>query len=216
MPVAASVSSLERDLRTIFAERLQSIVAYAVREPPADGLVRTLVVTTTLTPADLTACGAKAASWHRAGIGAPLLLAAGEFEASLDAFPLEFGAILADHALVAGTNPYGSVEVKPSDLRRACEIQARSHLLHLRGGVIDAEGRNEALLTLILNSAPALKGLLAHIERLGLPPAGETLARIARLNTQAHFTAADAAQVLPGYLEAMTQLANTIDRWGNV
>ena len=64
----------------------------------------------------------------------PLLLAANELERSLDAFPREFGAILADHLVVAGSNPFDGLRVDPADVRRACEVQTRSHLLHLREG----------------------------------------------------------------------------------
>ena len=56
---------------------------------------------------------------------------------SLDAFPLEFGAILADHAVVSGASPFDGLTVDAADLRRACEVQARSHLLHLREGYIE-------------------------------------------------------------------------------
>jgi hypothetical protein len=213
MSVPAAVAGLEHDLRAIFEARLRSIVAYAVAEPPPDGLTPTLVVVDTVRPADLTACAARVTAWQKAGFGTPLLLASGEFEASLDAFPLEFGAILADHVLLAGTDPFGTLQVKLPDLRRACEVQARSHLLHLREGVVEAAGSSEALLALVLRSAPALKALLAHIERLRLPAADATLSAIARLSTQAHFTADDAVQVVPAYLDAMTRLTNTIDRW---
>jgi hypothetical protein len=213
MSVPAAVAALEHDLRAIFDARLRSIVAYAVAEPPPDGLTPTLVVVDTVRPADLTACAARVTAWQKAGFGTPLVLASGEFEASLDAFPLEFGAILADHVVLAGADPFGVLQVKLPDLRRACEIQARSHLLHLREGIIEAAGSSEALLALVLRSAPALKALLAHIERLQLPAADATLSAIARLSTQAHFTADDAVQVMPGYLDAMTRLTNTIDRW---
>ena len=64
----------------------------------------------------------------------PLLLAAHEFGRSLDAFPFEFGAILADHVVVSGSDPFDGPPRRPADLRRACEVQARSHLLHLREG----------------------------------------------------------------------------------
>lgn len=213
MPVPDSIAALERDLRAIFKERLRSLVAYAVAEPPLDGLTPTLVVVDAVQASDLQACAARIGAWQLAGLGTPLVLASGEFEASLDAFPLEFGAILADHVVVSGVNPFDALAVKLPDLRRACEVQARSHLLHLREGIIEAEGRADALQALVLRSAPALKALLAHITRLRLPAPDETLASVARLTTQAHFTAEDAVQLVPGYLTAMTRLTESIDRW---
>ena len=46
--------------------------------------------------------------------------------------------------------------VDPADLRRACEVQARSHLLHLREGYLETRGRADALADLIVQSAPAV------------------------------------------------------------
>ena len=63
--------------------------------------------------------GYKLGAWHDAGLATPLLIAADEFARSLDAFPFEFGAILWDHVVVAGSNPFDGLSVKPADLRRA-------------------------------------------------------------------------------------------------
>ena len=103
------------------------------------------------------ACAGTVASWHDAGLATPLLLAAHEFERSLEAFPFEFGAILADHVVVSGDNPFDGLHVDPADLRRACEVQARSHLLHLREGYLETRGRGDALAVLIARSARALR-----------------------------------------------------------
>ena len=93
---ADAVSALERDLRTIFGSRLQSLVAYGV-ESSADGPVTTLAIVEQLAAADLQACAHRVASWRVRGLGTPLVLEAREFGRSLDAFPFEFGNILADH-----------------------------------------------------------------------------------------------------------------------
>ena len=97
----------------------------------------TLAVVDSMTSDDLRACAVRVGAWHEAGLATPLLIADHEFEQSLDAFPLEFGAILSDHSVVAGANPFESLTVDPADLRRACEVQARSHLLHLREGYLE-------------------------------------------------------------------------------
>src|SRR6185436_1380319 len=103
---------LERGLREIFGGRLQSLVAYGLqaaapsRAPGDHGAhagqlpVQTLAIVETLTGGDLAACAAGVQRWHDAGLATPLLLAANEFGRSLDAFPLEFGAILVDHLVV--------------------------------------------------------------------------------------------------------------------
>src|SRR5438132_12561832 len=132
------VSLLERELREIFGNRLQSFVAYGVRASAAAHdhahgahgsapIARTMAIVDGLTPMDLKACADRAAGWHDAGLATPLLLAADEFGRSLDVFPLEFGAILADHVIVAGKSPFDGLTVDPADVRRATEVQARSH-----------------------------------------------------------------------------------------
>src|SRR3989441_9911998 len=170
------VPMLERELRGIFANRLHSLVVYGAHaaaahddhgshphQHPAAALVQSLAIVESLTESDLKACADIVSKWHDAGLATPLLLAAGEFEQSLDAFPLEFGAILADHAVVAGPNPFASLAVDSADMRRACEVQARSHLLHLREGFLETRGRGDALSVLILQSAPAFAALVTSL-----------------------------------------------------
>ena len=125
MHISDAVRALDRDLHEVFGGRLRSVVAYAAAHDAARPLAPTL------------------AGWHDAGLATPLLLAAHEFGRSLDAFPFEFGAILANHAVVSGANPFEGLRIDPVDLRHAAEVQARSHLIHLREGYIETAGRGD-------------------------------------------------------------------------
>ena len=89
--------------------------------------VHTMAIVETLTAAICGACAARVGAWHDAGLATPLVLAADEFGRSLDAFPLEFGAIIADHASSSGAIRSTDCSVDAADIRRACEVQARSH-----------------------------------------------------------------------------------------
>ena len=168
--------------------------------------------------------------WHDMGLATPLLIAADEFGRSLDAFPLEFGAILADHVIVAGRNPFEGLSVDPSDVRRACEIQARSHLLHLREGFLETGGRGDALAVLVVRSAAPfaallrslarLQGLIArdagaagrHAEReLKLPPG--VLTEVVALAHVTEISSADAIRMFPAYLDAVEKLVKYVDGW---
>src|SRR6185436_9820711 len=106
------------------------------------------------------------AGWQDAGLNTPLLVAEEEFGRSLDAFPFEFGGILADHVLVSGVDPFQGLRVDPADLRRACEVQARSHLLHLREGYLETQGRSDAIAELLSRSAAPLAALVKSVARL--------------------------------------------------
>jgi len=172
-----------------------------------------LAVVESITRDDLRAAATRIDAWHDAGLATPLLLAAREFAQSLDAFPLEFGAIIADHTVVSGTSPFAGLAVDPADLRRAVEVQARGHLLHLRQGLVETRGRSDALAVLIVDSAPALAGLLASVARLdgGAAPKGGVLAEVAALAGVREIANADADRLFRPYLDAVEQLVGRID-----
>lgn len=242
MAISDAVQTLERELRGVFGSRLQSLVVYGqhahtgLGDHDAHGhavpATRTLAVVESMTPEDLRACAGCVAAWHDAGLATPLLFAAHEFGRSLDAFPLEFGAILADHAVVAGANPFGSLAVDPADVRRACEVQARSHLLHLREGFLETRGRGDALAVLIVQSAAALAGLVTSIARLegratdDVAAAVRHVERVLGLSDSAigevtrcagvdDIPSADAERLFVPYLEAVERLVAYVDGWGN-
>jgi hypothetical protein len=247
MAIPDSVAMLERDLREIFGARLQSFVAYGLRghaAPHADNhthgehhverpLTHTLAIAATLTAEDLRACAGRVKKWDAGGLATPLLLAAHEFERSLDAFPLEFGAIVADHVLVSGKNPFEGVRVDRADVRRACEVQARSHLLHLREGYLEARENHDALAVLIVQSAAPFAALLAaiarlqsasgaaagdaaasgrHIERL-LDLPGGVVTDVVRLAGVTEISSAEATRIFPAYLDAVERLVAFVDGW---
>jgi len=240
------VSLVERELRSIFGDRLQSLVVYgrrgAATADPHDGAhgapgasaaarTSTLAIVATLRESDLRACADRVAAWHAAGLATPLLLAAGEFERSLDAFPLEFGAIIADYVLAAGADPFQGLTIDTADIRRACEVQVRSHLLHLREGVVETQGNGNALALLIVRSAAPFAALLTSVARLqGLetndqaaagrhaerqlqvPPGSVT--DVVKLAHVTEISAAEATRILPAYLDAVERLAQYVDGWG--
>lgn len=214
MSSADALSALDRDLRAIFGDRLRSLVAYGTGRATAEPLT-TLALVDGLTPADLGTCARRVRFWRSAGLATPLLLAADEFARSLDAFPFEFGAILADHAIVSGPDPFDGLRVESMDLRRACEVQARSHLLHLREDYMETEGRGDGVAELVVRSAPALAGLLRNVALLSnAPPApAPVLARVAELAPSGTISSGEAERIFPDYLQAMEQMVNGLDRW---
>ena len=222
-PLAATL----HDLQQIFGDRLQAFVAYGQADAvsaPSVALVRTL------TADDLTACAARASAWHRAGSATPLLLTNDEFVGSLDAFPIEYGEIIDTHRMLFGVDPFAGLSIRPEDLRRACEVQVKSHLLHLRENFVECGGRRSAVSTLVTDSAPAFALLLRRVAqldghavttgadlgafaalRLELDPrvVGDVLA----LASGASASGVDPARLFPGYLAAVEQLSHYIDTW---
>jgi hypothetical protein len=243
MHIPGAVSGLERDLRDIFGSRLRSLVVYGLRGQPAHGdnhgshaagqagraVTHALAVVDTLSMDDLRACTNRVDAWHDGGLATPLVLAAHEFGRSLDAFPFEFGAILADHVVVSGSNPFDNLKVETADLRRACEVQARGHWLHLREGYIETRGRGDALAVLLVDSAPAFAALLTSVAHLdGVTGADRTAAarhierRLSLTSTASEIVAltgvseipsADAERLFAPYLDTVERLVKYIDNW---
>jgi hypothetical protein len=156
------------DLRIVFRDRLRSLCVYG---PHADGEGATgpiscLAIVSSLTSLDLEACGRAVHSWHRQNIATPLILPEHEFARSLDAFPLEYSEMQRAHAAVYGTDPFVTIAIAPEDLRRACETQVKSLLLHLREEYMEAAGRPAAVAELVQVSAPGFAALLRNVARL--------------------------------------------------
>jgi len=228
--MAASLDTFVADLRAIFALRLHAVVLYgphAVGPAPPGSAAHTLVTVTELGLPDLEACAAAVRRWRSEGLAVPLLMALGELERSLDAFPAEFSAIQSGYRVLHGPDPFEGLSVDAADLRRACEVDARGHLLHLREGLIESAGDPAAISRLVEASAPALRALLVNLARLdgmaGTAPAayatdrlkaphGRTLAAVLAL-VETPMGVTDAAREFGAYLAAAEALASYVDRW---
>jgi hypothetical protein len=214
MSDSGAVDALVRDLAEIFPQRLRAVVTYGRRTSAQ--AITSLAIVDQLSAADLRACATRVPRWQRAGLATPLLLAEREFGRSLDAFPFEFGAILDDYTVVHGPDPFEGLSVDAADLRHACEVQARSHLLHLREAFLETEGRGSEVAKLIRRSAAPLAALLRNIRRLdGGAPVDGVLARVAG-DGDATLSADAALQLFPEYLEALEELTRAIDRWERI
>lgn len=237
------MQTLERDLREVFGGRLQSLVRYGHHARPAAAhgnahsghghhepvIEHTLVIVDTLTPDDLRGCAARITSWHEDGLATPLVLSAGEFSRSLDVFPFEFSSILADHYVVYGRNPFDGLRIEPADLRWACEVQARGHLLHLRQGFVEARGRSDALAVLLVRSAPAWASLLQNLARLDGVTSSDVTAAVRHAERTLNLTSGledivslvgvkeitseHAVKLFPAYLETVERLTKHVDGW---
>jgi hypothetical protein len=161
------------DLRRVFGDRFVALVAGHAGSAAA--------FTREIRTDDLEAMGALAGTWHHEGLATPLLMTPDEFERSLDTFPGEYQALIDQHIVIDGTSPLEHARIPMDDLRRACEAQARGHLIHLRQGWIDESGHEHGLAHLIERSAAPLRQVLANLARLsGETPDGDaTLAAFA-------------------------------------
>jgi hypothetical protein len=226
------VDRLLADLRVVFGPRLISLVVYG-RHAVDEGAphpVHTLALVDGLGMHDLEASAHLARGWQAAGLSVPLMVSRHEFARSLDAFPFEFGAIIDAHRVVFGDDPFDGLRVRDEDLRRACEIDVKGHLLHLREAYIESCGDPEAIAALVGASAAALRtlatnvarldgrpttptsSLAAHLSAILGPSHGRTLAGVLGIG-EGPAGATDAARLFPDYLAAAEALAAYVDSW---
>lgn len=235
-----AVDALARDLDQVFGARLQSLVVYTGHQ--GDGSVHSMALVDNLAFRDLVSCLPFTESWHHRGIAVPLLLTAHELQRTIDIFPLEYASIAADYAVVRGMDPLGGVQIAIEDIRRACETQAKSHLIHLRESFLESHAETTRVARLIAASAAPLRALLTNIARLpdasakagGVsPPAplsDDALATMAEqrmhvtaavirdvLATSAHGHSAitDPTHLLAGYVDAAQKIWEYVDRWAS-
>jgi hypothetical protein len=208
----SGVDALAADLQRIFGARVQSLVSYG--DDPDE--VHTLALVESLTFQDLAACVPLAAAWRRAGVGVPLILTGDEFLRTLDVFPIEYGDIIARHRVVIGRNPFAGMQVNDVDLRRAIEMQAKSHLIHLREGYLESGGQPAAVARLIAASARPLRALLANLDRLdpgAAAQAGISPPLVDEIASAERSTIAEPSALLSRYLTAIERLWQHVDRW---
>ena len=158
------IDRLLNDLHLVFGSRLMSLVVYgrhAVDEASPQP-VHTLALVDGLSMHDLEGCAQQARGWQAAGLAVPLMVSRHEFARSLDVFPFEFGAIIDAHRVVHGADPFDGLRVKVEDIRRACEIDVKGHLLHLRESYVESYGDPDAIAALVNASAAALRTLASN------------------------------------------------------
>jgi hypothetical protein len=161
-PTKRAYFGMAADLQRVFGSRFVGLAAYG--QSASVGFVDTLAAD------DLQAMRSLVETWHREGLATPLVMTVDEFNRSLDAFPLEYQAMIDTHVVIAGQMPFAAVQIDPEDLRRACEAQARSHLIHLRQGWLESGSHESQLADLVVRSAAPFHALLTNVSRLSGAP----------------------------------------------
>jgi hypothetical protein len=194
-----STESLAAQLKEIFGDRLKMVAAFGDTS-------NSCAVVQTVTIEDLNRCAALAAQWIKAGLETPLLIVEGEMRRALDAFPLELTEIIATRRVIAGPDLFADVLVPKQELRRACEVQARGHVLHLREGYIEAAGDAKAVTRLLTAAIPPFRALVTNVARLeGISPK----ALVTQLDLD------NFEKGFPEALRAAGRIVDHVDRWSH-
>jgi hypothetical protein len=153
-----AMARLAADLIRVFGDRFVALIA--------TGPARSAAFASAIHADDLEALSALSPRWNLDGLDTPLLITPHEFVRSLDAFPVEYQAMLDRHELIAGVSPFSGERPAEADLRRACEVQAKSFLIHLRQGWLQASDHGHEQAHLVAESAAPLRALIGNIARL--------------------------------------------------
>lgn len=192
-----SIDAIAAQLKDIFKDRLKMVAAFG-------DSANSCAIVQTLTIEDLNRCAAHADKWHKAGLEAPLLIVEGELRRALDAFPLELSEIIATRRVVAGPDLFAEIVVPRQELRRACEVQARGHVLHLREGYIEAAGDSKKVVTLVSAAIPPFRALVKNVARLEGISAKALVTQLNLDNFEKGFPAA---------LRAAERIVEYVDAW---
>jgi hypothetical protein len=192
-----SIDSLASHLKEIFGDRLRMVAAFG-------DAGNACAVVQSLTVDDLDRCAAHTAKWGKAGLDTPLFFIESELSRALDAFPLELSEIINTRRVVAGVDLFADIVVSKQDLRRACEVQARAHVLHLREGYIEAGGDSKAVGKLVSAAVPPFRALVRNVARLeGISPKA-LVTQLSLDNFEKGF---------PDALRAAEQIVEYVDTW---
>ena len=194
-----SIDTLAVQLGEIFGSRLKMVAAFG-DDAHACAVVQNLTLD------DLDRCAAHGSTWNKFGFAAPLFIVESELSRALDAFPLELNEIMATRRVVSGSDVFAELVIPKQELRRACEVQARGHVLHLREGYIQAAGDRKTVANLVAAAVPAFRGLVKNVARLeGISPK----ALVTQINLDNFETG------FPGALRAAERIVEYVDRWSH-
>jgi hypothetical protein len=230
-----TATRLASDLQAIFGPRLRAVVVYGAHARPhtrpVNARIQTCALVDAITYADLSACAERARGWEGQGLEMPLLLPTREFERSLDVFPLEYGDLIDHHVPVFGDDPFEGHDVGGEDLRRACEVQARGHVIHLREGFLLAGHDAAAIARLLTASAGPFAALMDAFTRVTQGPRPATpemlaahaahvaglpatlVQRLLEIEEDDALEPAEATRLYPPYIDLMHDIVAFVDTW---
>ena len=195
-----SIDTLAAQLNEIFGPRLRMVAAFG------GGGTTSCAVVQNLTLEDLDRCAAHEPKWNKLGLDAPLFIVERELRRALDAFPLELNEIIATRRVIAGTDLFADLNIPKHELRRACEAQARGHVLHLREAYIEAAGDPREVTKLVAAAVPPFRALVTNVARLeGISPK----ALVTQLNLD------NFESDFPGALRAAEHIVEYVDQWSH-
>jgi len=104
-----------------------------------------------------------------------MILTAGEIPRAADVFPLLYDDIRRCHIVLAGTNPFSSLEISDKHRRLRIEQELREAQIRLRRAVVDAQGDKRELAGAVFRKLRQIRGLLRALLALKGHEVGDEL-----------------------------------------
>jgi len=104
--------------------------------------------------------------WVKAGHPAPLILTQREWQASADAFAIEYEDMREAHRVLAGRDPWAGITVQRDHVRRQLEHELMGKLVRLRQAYVALRGDRKRLAQVIAGSAAGFFTMLRATLRL--------------------------------------------------
>ncbi len=231
-----TLDELVKQLRAAYGTALRSIVLYGSSAGGEAGAKKqdhnVLVIVDSLDASRLRAASAASRAWVDAGNHAPLTLTREEWLGSADIFPMEYADILDRHRVLHGEPPFGGIRVDPRDLRLQVEQETMGKLLRLRQGLLAAGNDQDRELELLSESlSPILVLFRAFLRLHAAQPPKDNVQLVEAVGQRAGFDAApfvrvvkhirnepalraaEAGEVLAGYLRGMERLVSYLDHF---
>ena len=231
-----TLDELVTQLRAAYGDRLASVVLYGSAAGgdhiPNRSDYNVLVLLDAIDNARLSAASAVARAWREAGNPPPMTMTVEEWRRSADIFPMEYADILERNRVLHGSPPFDGIIVSAADLRLQLENQVMGKLLQLRQGALLAGTDGKRQVELVAASLSTMMVLFRAVLRLnGERPPAENIATATRVGALAGFdpapfvravrhvrgeatlAAGEGSQTLRGYLAAIEQLSQYLDRY---
>ncbi|HVO65809.1 MAG TPA: hypothetical protein VMT12_04925 [Syntrophales bacterium] len=112
------------------------------------------------------------ARWRKRKVAIPIFMTKEELLSSLDCYPIEFLSMKRHYVVVYGEDVLGGLSFEPRNLRLQIERELKGKILHLRRGLLEAEGRAKRVRELIQSSFIAFISIfkaLLHFKGIDIP-----------------------------------------------
>ena len=177
MQATKRAEEFARKLTEVYGDELVSVVLYgsAARGDYREGVsdLNILVLLDAMDPAVIRRGTELARGWAAEGNPPPLMLSEGEWRASADVFPIEYGDMRDAHVVLLGEDPFDGLVVDWEHLRLQCEHELKSKQIQLREQYLLLASDSAGLGSLLTQSFPTFLTLF----RAGLRLAGAEVPR---------------------------------------